>query len=102
MTQKFWMVSGKKSAPTVRHATREAAEAEADRLAESHIGDLFYVMEAVSEHGAYASVTRSDMEEPVIPVPELREEPTHAPTSPGEMDYRKATPKELRERKVDV
>jgi hypothetical protein len=91
------MVSGKKNAPSVRHATREAAEAEADRLAEHHIGDLFYVMEACSEHGAYASLTRSDMEELPALEPEAKDQ-----EAPGEDGALLRAARKMKDVKVDV
>lgn len=45
----FWMVLGvERGAPTVRHPTRPAAEAEANRLARLNPGEFFVVLEAVS------------------------------------------------------
>ena len=47
--EQFWMVHGiGKSAPAVCHATREAAETEAKRLARSHPGTAFVVLESIS------------------------------------------------------
>lgn len=48
-TEAFWMVVGiGQGAPTRRHDTRLAAETEAKRLARSHQGIVFVVLESVS------------------------------------------------------
>jgi hypothetical protein len=54
---KFWLVwcvSG--GAPTVQHATEEAAEREAERLARAHPGSTFVTL------GSLHSFRRSDVE----------------------------------------
>ena len=41
----FWMVwSPQGDSPTMRHATRDAADAEAERLAKANTGRQFYVL----------------------------------------------------------
>lgn len=46
--RKFWMVWAPQGhAPTKKHQTREAAEAEAERLATMHIGQSFFVLKSV-------------------------------------------------------
>jgi hypothetical protein len=45
----FWLVwNPKRGNPTMQHASRDKAQAEAERLANAAPGDLFYVMQAVS------------------------------------------------------
>lgn len=51
---KFWMVVGKEPA-SVRHNSRELADAEAERLARRHPGQVFTVVEAI------ASVVKGDV-----------------------------------------
>ena len=54
--QKFWLVwnpAGR--VPTVQHSSREAAEAEATRLAEKELG-AFYVLEAVQVVYSFANI----------------------------------------------
>jgi hypothetical protein len=49
MNYKYWMIHNPQlSKPTVRHETIESAMAEAARLAETHAGQTFYLLEAVS------------------------------------------------------
>lgn len=50
----FWMVVGS-GVPCYRHATKEAAKAEAERLARCNIGQEFTVLEAI------ATVVKSDL-----------------------------------------
>lgn len=60
---KFWMVTrhdGNRS-PTVRHTTREAAEAEATRLAEKELS-TFFVLEAVSRHSVQFTHTKTELQ----------------------------------------
>lgn len=45
----FWMVKGHGPASAIHHS-RSAAEAEAQRLARTHPGNEFFVMEAVAMH----------------------------------------------------
>lgn len=45
---KFWMVTGDKNSPTVRHTTFESARAESQRLAKANPGTKFYVLEATA------------------------------------------------------
>lgn len=49
MPEQFWMVSGPGPCSS-RHASREAAETEAKRLARLRPEHWFYVVEAVSAH----------------------------------------------------
>lgn len=44
----FWMVSSSFGPPKVRHASKEVAECEAQRLANKHRGSQFYVLETIS------------------------------------------------------
>lgn len=46
-TKKFWMITGDGNSPKVRHANRQEAVREAERLAKSNPGTQFFVLEAV-------------------------------------------------------
>jgi hypothetical protein len=46
-TRKFWMITGDGNSPKVRHANRQDAVREAERLAKSNPGIEFFVLEAV-------------------------------------------------------
>lgn len=44
--QKFWMITGDRNSPKVRHASYSAARAEAERLARNNPGTKFYILTA--------------------------------------------------------
>ncbi len=46
-TKKFWMITGDGNSPKVRHASRQDAVREAERLAKANPGTQFFVLEAV-------------------------------------------------------
>lgn len=46
-TKKFWMITGDGNSPKVRHANRQDAVREAERLAKTNPGIEFFVLEAV-------------------------------------------------------
>ena len=46
-TKKFWMITGDGNSPKVRHTNRQDAVREAERLAKTHPGIEFFVLEAV-------------------------------------------------------
>jgi len=46
-TRKFWMITGDGNSPKIRHYNRQDAVTEAERLAKTHPGIEFYVLEAV-------------------------------------------------------
>ncbi len=46
-TRKFWMITGDRNSPKVRHTDRQSAVCEAERLAKSNPGIEFFVLESV-------------------------------------------------------
>lgn len=46
-TKKFWMITGDRNSPKVRHTNRQEAVREAERLAKANPGTQFFVLEAV-------------------------------------------------------
>lgn len=47
--KKFWMVyNPARAAPCFQHSTENAANAEAERLARQHSGEIFFVLETIS------------------------------------------------------
>jgi hypothetical protein len=46
-SKKFWMITGDGNSPKVRHANRQDAVREAERLAKANPGIQFFVLEAV-------------------------------------------------------
>ena len=43
---KFWMITGNRNSPSVRHSSKASASEEAARLAAANPGMSFYVLEA--------------------------------------------------------
>ena len=46
--KKFWMITGDGNSPKVRHASRQLAQNEAERLARLYPGQEFFILETVS------------------------------------------------------
>lgn len=69
-TRVFWMVYGLgQGAPIAQHVTRESAETESKRLARSHPGIKFFVLETVSVAEKvdvqFTRLTRRDLDDEI-------------------------------------
>jgi hypothetical protein len=63
---KFWLIWNERGgSPSVKHGSKEEAEAEANRLAENHHAGIFHVTELVSTFRAKTTVERAEAEEPI-------------------------------------
>jgi hypothetical protein len=60
-TRKFWMITGDRNSPKVRHYNKQSAMNEAERLAISNPGTEYFVLEAIEIVVYPAGVVRASL-----------------------------------------